>query len=258
MANPARSASAASGRDHAASATAAARGQETVARQEDAPRREEGPRLSIGQVLEQLQPEFPSLTISKLRFLEDQGLVTPRRTPSGYRQFSTADVERVQFVLECQRDRFWPLKVIRQRLEEVDEQRNQPPGPRAVATAPHGRLSAQDLAREAEVELELVEEVTALGLIKVGPSNRYNVSAIAVVRAVSHLFSLGIDARHLRAFRAAADRETGLVDQMVAPLRNSTTAAGIAQAQSRTEEVTGACLALHAALLHDTVSRLDQ
>src|SRR5690625_3236620 len=105
------------------------------ARQEDAPRREEGPRLSIGQVLEQLQPEFPSLTISKLRFLEDQGLVTPRRTPSGYRQFSTADVERVQFVLECQRDRFWPLKVIRQRLEELDEQRNQPPGPRAVATA---------------------------------------------------------------------------------------------------------------------------
>ncbi len=252
MANPASSA-AASGPDQPGAMRAQA-----GARQDGTPRQGEGPRLSIGQVLEQLQPEFPSLTISKLRFLEDQGLVMPRRTPSGYRQFSTADVERVQFVLECQRDRFWPLKVIRQRLEELDEQRNQPPGPRAVTTAPHGRLSAQDLAREAEVELELVEEVTGLGLIKLGPSNRYNVSAIAVVRAVSHLFSLGLEARHLRAFRAAADRETGLVDQLVAPLRNSTTAAGIAQAQARTEEVTGACLALHAALLHEAVSRLDQ
>jgi len=215
-------------------------------------------RLSIGQVLEQLQGEFPSLTISKLRFLEDQGLVTPRRTPSGYRQFSIPDVERLRFVLECQRDRFWPLKVIRERLEELDAQREQPPGPRAVAATPHGRLTPSDLAKETGVELELITEITDLGLIKLGPSKRYDASAIAVVRAVSHLFSLGIDARHLRAFRGAADRESGLVDQVVAPLRNSKTAAGIAQAQARTEEVTGACLALHAALLEDAVGRLDQ
>jgi len=214
-------------------------------------------RLSIGQVLEQLQSEFPSLTISKVRFLEDQGLVTPRRTPSGYRQFSTEDVERLRFVLECQRDRFWPLKVIRERLEEMDAQRDLPPGPRAVDSAPRGRFTAQALAETADVDVEVVEQVAQLGLIKAGPSNRYDASALSVVRAVAHLFSLGIDARHLRAFRAAADREAGLVDQLVSPLRGSKTAAGKAREQARTEEVTSACLALHAALLEDTVGRTE-
>lgn len=212
-------------------------------------------RLSIGQVLEQLQGEFPSLTISKVRFLEDQGLVTPRRTPSGYRQFSPDDVERLRFVLECQRDRFWPLKVIRERLEEMDSQRDLPPGPRAVDSAPHGRLTAEALAKAADVDIELIEQVSDLGLIKSTPSNRYDASAISVVRAIAHLYSLGIDARHLRAFRAAADREAGLVDQLVSPLRGSKTAAGKAREQARTEEVTSACLALHAALLQDTVGR---
>lgn len=224
---------------------------------EESARSSAGPLLSIGQVLEQLQPEFPSLTISKLRFLEDQGLVTPRRTPSGYRQFSRDDVERLRFVLESQRDRFWPLKVIRERLEELDAQRDEPPGPRAVESVPAGRLTAAALAREARVDEELISEITELGLIKLGPSQRYDASAIAVVRAVAHLFSLGIDARHLRSFRAAADREAGLVDQVVSPLRNAKTATGRARAQERTDEVAGACLALHAALLQDTVSRLD-
>lgn len=214
-------------------------------------------RLSIGQVLEQLQGEFPSLTISKLRFLEDQGLVTPRRTPSGYRQFSIDDVERVRFVLECQRDRFWPLKVIRERLEEMDSERDLPPGPRAVDSVPAGRLTAEALAKSADVEAELVDQLTELGLIKLGPSKRYDSSAVAVVRAVSHLFTLGIDSRHLRAFRAAADREAGLVDQVVAPLRASNTSAGQVNAAARTQEVTNACLSLHAALLQDTVGRAD-
>lgn len=215
-------------------------------------------RLSIGQVLEQLQPEFPSLTISKLRFLENQGLVAPHRSPSGYRQFSRDDVERIRFVLECQRDRFWPLKVIRQRLEELDDQQSDPPGPRAVDSTPHSRLSAEELAQQAAVGIEFIAEIDRLGLIKKGPSNRYKAEAIAVVRAISQLSNLGIDARHLRAFRAAADREAGLVNQIAAPLRKSNTAAGIARAQNTTEEVMQACLALHAALLEDTVSQLDQ
>lgn len=74
-------------------------------------------RLSIGQVLEQLRDDFPSLTVSKLRFLEDQGLVSPHRSPSGYRKFSDVDVERLRFILTCQRDRFWPLKVIKEHLD---------------------------------------------------------------------------------------------------------------------------------------------
>ncbi|HLS04212.1 MAG TPA: MerR family transcriptional regulator [Actinomycetales bacterium] len=215
-------------------------------------------RLSIGQVLEQLQPEFPSLTISKLRFLEDQGLVTPRRTPSGYRQFSREDVERLRFVLECQRDRFWPLKVIRERLEELDAQAAQPTGPRPVTAQAPGRLTAEELAQRASVDVELIDQIADLGLIKRGPSQRFDPVAVDIVRAVTQLFELGIDARHLRAFRAAADRESGLVSQVVAPLRGAKTTAGIAAAQDRAAEVTNACLSLHAALLQDAVSRLER
>lgn len=227
-------------------------------RQQDSPRSNAGMRLSIGQVLEQLRGEFPSLTISKLRFLEDQGLVTPNRTPSGYRQFSAADVERLRFVLECQRDKFWPLKVIRERLDELDAQRELPPGPRAVSDAPHGRLDAEQLAKETGAEIDLITKITELGLIKVGPSNRYDSTAIAVVRAVDHLFSLGVDARHLRAFRAAADRESGLIDQITAPLRGAKTSAGRARALARTEEAANACMSLHAALLEDVLGRSTQ
>lgn len=208
-------------------------------------------RLSIGQVLEQLQGEFPSLTISKLRFLEEQGLVAPNRTPSGYRQFSKSDVERIRFVLECQRDKFWPLKVIRERLEELDAQRDLPPGPRAVNQVPRGRLDFEQLSTAAGVEPKLVEQAIELGLIKPGPSNRFNPGAIAVLRAVAHLFSLGVDARHLRAFRVAADRESGLVNQIAAPHRAAQTAAGQKRAAAKAEEAANACLSLHAALLHD-------
>lgn len=215
-------------------------------------------RLSIGQVLEQLQAQFPSLTISKLRFLEDQGLVTPRRTPSGYRQFSRDDVERVRFVLECQRDKFWPLKVIRERLEELDAQQAQPAGPRAVTAQSPGRLTAQELAQRTNTDLELIDQIAELGLIKRGPSQRFNPVAVDIVAAVTQLFELGIDARHLRAFRAAADRESGLVSQVTAPLRGAKTAAGIAAAQDRAAEVTNACLSLHTALLQDAVGRLEQ
>lgn len=210
-----------------------------------------GVRLSIGQVLEQLQGEFPSLTISKLRFLEEQGLVTPNRTPSGYRQFSANDVERLRFVLECQRDKFWPLKVIRERLEELDAQRDLPPGPRAVAEVPHGRLDLEQLATSAGVAPDLVTEVVDLGLIKPGPSNRFDATAIAVVRAVEHLFSLGIDARHLRGFRAAADREAGLIEQIAAPYRATKTSVGQKRAEAKAQEAANACLSLHAALLEN-------
>lgn len=212
-------------------------------------------RLSIGQVLEQLRDDFPSLTVSKLRFLEDQGLVSPHRSPSGYRKFSDVDVERLRFILTCQRDRFWPLKVIKEHLEEIDSQQLVPTGPRVVADAPKRRLTEQELAEAAGVDLVSVADVDTLGLIKKGPSQRYDATAVPVVRAVTHLMALGIDTRHLRAFRATADREAGLIEQVVAPLRSSRSSENKGNAQARAEELSKACIQLHAALLDTAVSQ---
>lgn len=212
-------------------------------------------RLSIGQVLEQLRDDFPSLTVSKLRFLEDQGLVSPHRSPSGYRKFSDVDVERLRFILTCQRDRFWPLKVIKEHLEEIDSQQLVPMGPRVVADAPKRRLTEQELAEAAGVDLVSVADVDTLGLIKKGPSQRYDATAVPVVRAVTHLMALGIDTRHLRAFRATADREAGLIEQVVAPLRSSRSSENKGNAQARAEELSKACIQLHAALLDTAVSQ---
>lgn len=212
-------------------------------------------RWGIGQVLERLRDDFPSLTVSKLRFLEDQGLVSPQRTPSGYRKFSDLDVERLRFILACQRDRFWPLKVIKEHLEEIDSQQLVPMGPRAVVDAPKRRLTEGELAEAAGVDVVSVTEVDALGLIKKGPSQRYDATALPVVRAVTHLLTLGIDPRHLRAFRATADREAGLIEQVVAPLRSSRSSESKGSAQLRAEELSKACIQLHAALLDTAVSQ---
>lgn len=210
-------------------------------------------RLSIGQVLEQLREDFPSLTVSKLRFLEDQGLVAPQRSASGYRKFSDVDVERLRFVLTCQRDRFWPLKVIKEHLEEIDAQQILPMGPRVVADSPRRRLTEEELAEAAGVDVQAVMDVDALGLIKKGPSHRYDSTALPVVQSVTHLLALGIDPRHLRAFRATADREAGLIEQVVAPLRASRSSEGKSSAQVRAAELSKACIELHAALLDTAV-----
>lgn len=149
--------------------------------------------LSIGAVLAQLRPEFPDVTISKIRFLEAEGLVRPARTASGYRQFAVADVERLRFVLSAQRDRYLPLKVIREQLDSVPED----------ATS----LSRFDLLSQTGFTAEQLSQLERDGLLRPGPGGRFTTEDITALRTIRTMTGLGVEREHLRAVRAAADHE---------------------------------------------------
>ena len=217
-------------------------------------------RLTVGAVVRALAEEFPDVTISKVRFLEAEGLVTPERTPSGYRQFSPADVERLRYVLRAQRDRFWPLRVIRDNLDAIDrgltpgdgpDARPTPPPPAPDPAVPDAvdlaarrdlRLTTAELARASELSPAVVADLAAHGLLRPGPDGLHDESDLRVARAAAGLAAYGVEPRHLRGFRAAADREVGLVEQVVGPRRGR-------DAQRHAAEVAHLCLSLHAALV---------
>jgi len=178
---------------------------------------EQSPRgqFGIGEVLAQLRPEFPDISTSKIRFLEAEGLIEPARTRSGYRRFSAPDIGRLRYILTMQRDSYLPLRVIRERLADGGEDGNgqQPesgPGRTPVGMTRHQLLDAAEIS---DAELTELEDY---GLIRrVG--RQYGGDALAVARAVAALHQYGVQARHLRAVKASADREANLVEQVVAP-----------------------------------------
>lgn len=159
--------------------------------------------LSIGAVLSQLRPEFPEVTISKIRFLEAEGLVRPARTASGYRQFSVADVERLRFVLSAQRDRYLPLKVIREQLDAV------PVDSTAVSRA--------DLLAQTGISAEQLSQLERDGLLRPGPGGRFTTDDITALRTIRTMTGLGVEREHLRAVRAAADHEVVLLKSFSDP-----------------------------------------
>lgn len=219
--------------------------------------------MRISDVLAALRLEFPAVTTSKLRFLEEQGLVAPVRTPSGYRQYSPADVERLRFVLRQQRDRYMPLKVIGERLAALDagaEEEEAPPRARlatsdGVARTP-ARMTAERLAQEAGAAPGLVEELVAQGVLRPDHRGAFDAWARDVVVAAAALSEHGIDPRHLRAFRAAADRQADLVEQVVAPWRGQRSVSARARAGTLAAEVGELCAQLHTALLRSSVADL--
>ena len=219
--------------------------------------------MRISDVLGTLQLEFPAVTTSKLRFLEEQGLVEPVRTPSGYRQYSPADVERLRFVLRQQRDRYMPLKVIGERLAALDAGTDDEPTTRARLVAADGevqrtqdRLSADALARDAGVEPTLVEQLVEAGVLAPRPGGSFDPWAREVVAAAGALAEHGIDVRHLRQFRAAAERQADLVEQVVAPLRGQRSASSRAHAATLAAEVGELCARMHTALVRAQVAEL--
>ncbi|WP_137990630.1 transcriptional regulator FtsR [Streptomyces vilmorinianum] len=218
--------------------------------------------VSIGTVLNQLRDEFPEVTISKIRFLEAEGLVEPRRTASGYRKFSPQDVERLAQILRMQRDHYLPLKVIREHLDALarGEQIKLPsPSPHRDlldgAWDPEGdrptaaRVGRAELLAAAEVTEEELAEWESYGLIAPGAEGGYDAEAITVARLVADLGRFGLEPRHLRAVKAAADREAGLVEQMVAPLRRHRNPQTRAHAEATAKELAGLSVRLHAALV---------
>jgi DNA-binding transcriptional MerR regulator len=177
--------------------------------------------LSIGQVLARLSPEFPDLSPSKLRFLEERQLVTPSRTESGYRKFSPSDLERLRLVLTMQRDFYLPLKVIRGYVEDLDAGR-EPVLPGGITVSGPSmlpsdrRLSRDELIKEAGATPMLLGDAVTASLIVA--SDHYGDDELSVLKALVELQRSGIEPRHLRGFRASAERELGLIESALIPV----------------------------------------
>lgn len=187
-------------------------------------------RLSIGAVEARLKPEFPEVTISKIRFLESEGLVTPHRTPSGYRQFSPADVSRLRYVLAAQRDQYLPLKIIKDHLDAIDRgleparpEARMPaalraapaPTPREFAPGAELRMTRAELLAHSGLTATSLAELEQFGLLSAGPGGYFDADAAHVASTASELLAVGLEARHLRSIRTAADREATLITQLV-------------------------------------------
>jgi DNA-binding transcriptional MerR regulator len=226
--------------------------------------------MSIGEVLGQLRSEFPDITISKIRFLEAEGLVEPERTSSGYRKFSREDVARLRYVLSAQRDHYLPLRVIKEHLDAIDRGleppalgSNGPRVPRALVAAeglpsPESflpdvseiRLSREELLEAAGLEPEQLEQLEQYGLVQVrSGGSHFDGDALVVAKTVAEMSRFGIEARHLRPFKAAADREIGLVEQVVTPLVRQRNPEARARADEVVRELAALSIKLHSTLV---------
>ena len=177
--------------------------------------------LTIGTVCGMLKDEFPDISISKIRYLEDQGLLAPRRTQGGYRLFSEDDVERLETILRLQRDEFLPLRVIRQELSSPAARERKR---RRSLEADEAELDFDELCERAGIDARLARELEDFGLLTSrteGGQKRYSELEADVAQACGRLAQYGIAPRHLRAFRNAADREAGLIEQVVGPALRS-------------------------------------
>jgi DNA-binding transcriptional MerR regulator len=201
--------------------------------------------MTIGDVLKELRADFPDVTISKIRFLEAEGLIEPERTPSGYRKFSSADLARLRHVLQLQRDHFMPLKVIRQRLEDFDPDRRADIRPVPTAASGGGlervapppppeedefagfetgmSLTLDELAQSSGVESGQLKELEEYGLIessRVDGRRTYDEDDLLVARIARDFGKYGIQPRHLKMYRHFVDREFALFEQVVGPRSN--------------------------------------
>ncbi|MFC6355867.1 transcriptional regulator FtsR [Luethyella okanaganae] len=216
------------------------------------------PLLSIGQVLARLTPEFPELTPSKLRFLEEQGLVSPARTESGYRKFCAADLERLHLILSMQRDHYLPLKIIRGYLDELDAGLTPvlpggvTPGPSMLSSA--RRFGRDELLREAGASAMLLNDAISASLIL--PAEVYTEDTVNVLRALAELQRCGIEPRHLRGFRNAAERELGLIETALVPIARRKDASSRAKAAEFALEIAGQLEVVRGSLIRSALTRL--
>ena len=240
--------------------------------------------LGISEVLAQLRGDFPDISVSKIRFLETEGLIAPARSPSGYRRFGSADVDRLRYILSAQRDQYLPLRVIKERLARPDP-RAEPgltgqarlaglagtagaagtagtagtaqdqPGADAVRRAAigDGLLSRSELVAAAGMTEALLTELETFGLVRrIG--RQYGQDALEVARAAAALTAYGVEARHLRAVRAAAERETAMIESLVAPILRQRSQGARDLAARTAAELAGEVLRLHGALVADALA----
>ena len=188
---------------------------------EDTPAGDDGA-ITIGAVCDLLKADFPSVSISKIRYLEDQRLITPKRTAGGYRLYSPLEVERLRTILRLQRDEFLPLRVIRQELESstsgafsVANQAKQLKRAQLAEPAPSRRYGAQDIIATTGASPQLLKALEEYGLVGGHGPDVYDETDREVVQTALELASYGVEPRHLRLFRVAAEREAGLLQQLL-------------------------------------------
>lgn len=195
--------------------------------------------FGIGEVLAQLRPEFPDVSVSKIRFLEAEGLIQPARSPSGYRKFGPADVDRLRYILTAQRDLYLPLRVIKDQLES-----DQPDA------GPMSRREVLDATGIGERELADLEE---FGLVR-RSGRQYPPEAVEAIQAIMALGHYGVEPRHLRVLRASVERETALIEQVVAPVLRQRSPGARDRAATSAREIASLVLAVHAALIEMTLA----
>jgi DNA-binding transcriptional MerR regulator len=196
--------------------------------------------FGIGEMIAQLRAEFPDISVSKIRFLEAEGLIQPARTPSGYRKFGPADVERLRYILTAQRDRYLPLRVIKDQLEADQAQSGSP-------------LTRSQLLDAAGIDERSLAELEEFGLV-LRSGRQYPPEAVDAVRAIMALGRYGVQARHLRVLRASADRETALIEQVVAPILRQRSAGARDRAATSARDIASLVLTVHAALIEMTLA----
>ncbi len=221
--------------------------------------------LSIGQVLARLTPDFPDLTPSKLRFLEEQGLVFPARTESGYRKFCADDLDRLRLILSMQRDHYLPLKVIRSYLSDLDAGLSPvfPGGSTTGGSVPGAsilsaarRLSRDELIREAGAAPALLHDAVSASIIL--PADHYGEDALNVLKSLVELQRSGIEPRHLRGFRGAAERELGLIESALVPVARRKDATSRAKAAEMAIEIAGQLEIIRSSLIRSALGRLTK
>lgn len=237
--------------------------------------------ISIGAVLELLRPDFPDVTISKIRFLETEGLITPERTGSGYRRFSAYDCARLRFILTAQRDQYLPLKVIKAQLDaqgdgslphagspyaqprlvrvsdgRLSGGRDSDKAAEADAPAPttaQVRLSQEDLLKRSGINLEFLTALRKSGVITTGPGGLYDEHSVVIAQCARALGDYGVEPRHLRAFRSAADRQSDLIAQIAGPVVKAGKAGARDRADDLAREVAALAITLHTSLIKSAV-----
>lgn len=216
---------------------------------------------TIGEVLVTLKPEFPDVTVSKIRFLEAEELVTPVRTSSGYRKFSLSDIERLRYVLRAQRDRYLPLKVIKDELDAIDRGlqpsgTGRPTAPRALVAVEDQdivvlKLTRQELLDSSGIEDTTLKTLEQYALVQADKRGFYGSNALNVCLLAFELRAYGIEPRHLRTFKVSADREAALLAAAVAPYMSSRH--DKSQGEDMARSMAALVNRLHTELLHDAL-----
>ncbi len=232
--------------------------------------------MSIGAVLDQLRGDFPDVSISKIRFLEAEGLITPQRTASGYRRFTAYDCARLRFILTAQRDQYLPLKVIKAQLDaqpdgELPEAGSAYAVPRLVGVSESGgegvdgaaglsavaptqvRLSREDLLTRSGIDEEMLGALVRNGIITAGPAGFFDEHSVVIAQCARALGDYGVEPRHLRAFRSAADRQSDLIAQIAGPVGKAGKAGARDRADDLAREVAALAITLHTSLIKSAV-----